>query len=116
MLAFSILFSMQISSLTMDCGAQKNAKLIETTQSLILTRQDFDVPSGPIRKPEHACVRMEFKITPDGKPADIRIVETSRIRRMDLSAEGALRMYTFRDPGAKSREKTFSLVFAKDIE
>lgn len=93
-----------------DCGAKQYRGIIAKTEALVLKRAEPQLTSESLRGSNKACVRLEFSISNKGRATDIRIVETSGYRALDVAAIKALEEYCFR-PQKRNVKDYFMLIF-----
>lgn len=100
----------------MDCGEERHNRIIATTNRLVISRVDLEVPEGitelPRRGGTEECVRLAFGISRDGRPQNISIRESSRNFDLNVAAIHALKKYRFR-PAQADAGASYSLIFKK---
>ncbi|SFW69136.1 hypothetical protein SAMN02800691_2992 [Luteibacter sp. UNCMF366Tsu5.1] len=81
-----------------DCGEKRFAQQISDTAAKVLKAAPVEPTVGefPTAEGTPECIRVEFRLSPDGSPWNIRTPESSGSFAFNLSAMRAFEKYRFR--------------------
>ncbi len=94
-----------------DCESGRRSALVTRTESLVIYREPFIVPRGPVGPiQDDGCASVRFQIDGRGQPVNVGVGQTSGSRTVDVAARETLKKYRFEVPRG-SVDTVFELVF-----